>query len=511
LNTSEFDESTNFFWDFGPSASPSTSTAEDPGDILFTVEGTVQIELTVTEGGCVVSVVLNLEVEPLPLAEITDLEPCEGLAIAFENNSIESDDYFWDFGIDAIESDTSDLFEPEFIYPDTGSFDVMLIAGPGLLCADTSFQTVLAFEPVIADFAISGGDCFGEGRLYFISNNGQFTDVAEFDWDFDANSIPSSSDLENPEEIIFTSGGVYNIDLTITEGICSDSQSVEIVVDPIPIAVIDAQNVFCDGLELELVNLSVNTASYFWQFGHPEPNSTSTEQNPSHLFPDYGDYLVTLIVSSGTSCADTTSIIVQLLEEDPIDLTYSLSVPGPCTESAEVSLLFTGEGADQITWDLGDGTLLEGNEFTYLYDSEGTYTITVYGYHELCEFEDQASTEIIIENFLLAEKLVLPNVFSPNNDGKNDLFLPFFGDDNNNPIALPEGRSILDYLEVWEIRIYNRWGALVFENTNVQAAWDGRIEGEPVSEGSYYCVVSYKKRCDNFAPITLEHDFTLMR
>jgi len=167
LNTSEFDESTNFFWDFGPSASPSTSTAEDPGDILFTVEGTVQIELTVTEGGCVVSVVLNLEVEPLPLAEITDLEPCEGLAIAFENNSIESDDYFWDFGIDAIESDTSDLFEPEFIYPDTGSFDVMLIAGPGLLCADTSFQTVLAFEPVIADFAISGGRLLWRRQIVF--------------------------------------------------------------------------------------------------------------------------------------------------------------------------------------------------------------------------------------------------------------------------------------------------------------------------------------------------------
>ena len=125
--------------------------------------------------------------------------------------------------------------------------------------------------------------------------------------------------------------------------------------------------------------------------------------------------------------------------------------------------------------------------------------------------KNQLSTSNLKTIYLIVRDVVVPNVFTPNNDGKNDLYLAFFEDDMGDRIVLPEGRSILDCLDVWEVRIYNKWGALVFENSPVQPAWDGRIEGDTASDGAYYCVLSYQKRCRNGPLEIIEHDFSLMK
>ncbi len=268
----------------------------------------------------------------------------------------------------------------------------------------------------------------------------------------------------------------------------------------------------CTGTTVQFDNYSATDNLWLWDFGVTNSDDdNSTEYEPDFEFPEYGTYDVTLVLNPGSDCEDQVTIPVIVSPEDPIELQFSYAVPGECSESTEVSFLYTGEGADEIVWDLGDGSVLEGTNIDHQYSDFGTYTVSITGYNEYCDFEETSTFEFDFENYLVEERLVLPNVFSPNNDGKNDVFLPFFGDENDNPITLPDGRGILDYLDVWEIRIYNRWGSLVFENNNVQPGWDGKIEGEPVAEGTYYCVISFKKRCDSGAGVTLEHDFTLMR
>lgn len=268
----------------------------------------------------------------------------------------------------------------------------------------------------------------------------------------------------------------------------------------------------CTGTSVQFENYTDQNNTWLWDFGVSDTNDdTSTEYAPSFDFPDFGTYEVTLVMNPGSDCSDQVTIPIIVSPEDPIELQFSYAVPGECSESTEVSFLYSGEGADEIVWDLGDGSVLEGTNIDYQYGDFGNYSVSITGYNEYCDYEETSTFEFEFENYLVEERLVLPNVFSPNNDGKNDVFLPFFGDDNSNPITLPDGRGILDYLDVWEIRIYNRWGSLVFENNNVQPGWDGKIEGEPVAEGTYYCVVSFKKLCDSGSAITIEHDFTLMR
>jgi len=58
----------------------------------------------------------------------------------------------------------------------------------------------------------------------------------------------------------------------------------------------------------------------------------------------------------------------------------------------------------------------------------------------------------------------LPNVFSPNNDGENDVLKMYFGN--------------MQCIKTFEMRIYNRWGEKVFETTDPVAEWDGSYKGK---------------------------------
>jgi gliding motility-associated-like protein len=73
-----------------------------------------------------------------------------------------------------------------------------------------------------------------------------------------------------------------------------------------------------------------------------------------------------------------------------------------------------------------------------------------------------------ITSFRQSAKIILPNAFSPNNDGLNDIF---------------ELEGI--YISQFKISVYNRWGELVYYSDNIKQAWDGKMNGEHLPEGIY--------------------------
>lgn len=93
----------------------------------------------------------------------------------------------------------------------------------------------------------------------------------------------------------------------------------------------------------------------------------------------------------------------------------------------------------------------------------------------------------------------LPNVFTPgNNDGKNDLYVPF-------PYR---------YIESINLKIYNRWGKLVFETQNPEINWDGidKDSGQPCSSGVYFYVCQvYEERFDGISSRTLKGNIQIFR
>ena len=96
--------------------------------------------------------------DPNIVASVTPQQPeqlCIGETIQFVNESINGEDFLWDFGIDGTDTDVSTELEPQFTYPEVGTYEVTLIANPDWPCADTStqiFDVFMPLDPVIEPY-----------------------------------------------------------------------------------------------------------------------------------------------------------------------------------------------------------------------------------------------------------------------------------------------------------------------------------------------------------------------
>lgn len=87
----------------------------------------------------------------------------------------------------------------------------------------------------------------------------------------------------------------------------------------------------------------------------------------------------------------------------------------------------------------------------------------------------QTCTQRFSVNIGSYEKLLLPNIFTPNNDNRNDVFRPM------EMCGVASGT----------LKIFNRWGQLVFETSEINAGWNGRVNGSKSADGVYFYLVEY--------------------
>ena len=109
---------------------------------------------------------------------------------------------------------------------------------------------------------------------------------------------------------------------------------------------------------------------------------------------------------------------------------------------------------------------------------DDVYTVSltsVTGCNSLLKSKITLNPPAIVPGYLLEQ-----NVFSPNGDGKNDVFKT----------------SQFKYVYVFHIEIFNRWGLKVFESSDATKEWDGKINGAEADAGVYYWMARYQSTCD---------------
>ena len=106
-------------------------------------------------------------------------------------------------------------------------------------------------------------------------------------------------------------------------------------------------------------------------------------------------------------------------------------------------------------------------DIRYTFSEPGSYRVVCAVNNATCTSDSMEVTVAVAESYL-----AVPNVFTPNGDGKNDEFRVAY-------------RSLRDF-HIW---VYNRWGKLVYESTDPAKGWDGNINGRPAAEGAYFYVV----------------------
>ena len=222
----------------------------------------------------------------------------------------------WNFG----DGNTSNDFEPAYMYQDTGLFTISLVTTNPLGCSDTSAQEVRVWPQPIAEIvAQPDKGCTPPVLEVNLSNASQhFTRSI---WKF--GDSPDSSFVTNPGiHPYFVNDTFYLVTLQVDYlGKCFDYDTVRIDVEPAPVADFDLliTGDTCRG-EARIVtqNNSLNANHYFWDFGN---QYFSFETNDSAHYNQAGTYAIMLIASNDTiGCKDTTIQLFHL--RNPTDSSF---------------------------------------------------------------------------------------------------------------------------------------------------------------------------------------------
>jgi gliding motility-associated-like protein len=134
--------------------------------------------------------------------------------------------------------------------------------------------------------------------------------------------------------------------------------------------------------------------------------------------------------------------------------------------------------------------------------------VVLEAYNEICDVTEQFTAEVQVGLGPIVTELIIPNVFTPNNDNKNRLFRVAYAMEEE---VLPEGRNFFDYLSMYRLLIYNRWGNLVYDSdVDGLQGWDGG-DNRDDTESTFYFILEYQRKCLDEAPIRREGHLTLLR
>ena len=231
---------------------------------------------------------------------------------------------------------------------------------------------------------------------------------------------------------------------------CVGRDSVQVVVSAKPVGSIVGDTLLCIGDRTEL--LGAGAEVYSWSAG-----STSASISLTPI----SDTPIWMIPETQGCTGDTVFATVRVFTYP--DALFSVNL----TEGfapLEVGFINGSVGATSYSWDFGDGGSSTDESPFYIYNKKGTYTVNLVASNE-GECTDSVSFSFIS---VFGPTFYLPNAFSPNNDGRNDLFvIPSVG------------------LESISIVIYDRWGRVITESNALDFSWDGTSEGKLLPEGTY--------------------------
>ena len=211
--------------------------------------------------------------------------------------------------------------------------------------------------------------------------------------------------------------------------------------------------------------------SYAWNFGNDDLDSVF---NPTYVFTQPGIFSPSLLLTDTFGCQDSikyenlirvANIPKADFTADPLELHIS-----------DATVYFTNKSndADKYVWtfgsadNLGVGTNAEDNP-TWTFSRAGFYSVQLLALSDLGCFDTASITIHVVD-----DRLFISNLITPNGDGVNDAF-KFKGDHSA--------------MANFKCDIYNRWGTVIYSTQNPGFSWDGALNGEIVSPGTYFYTI----------------------
>lgn len=389
---------------------------------------------------------------------------CLGDPITFLNNSSNALTYEWDFG-DGSPINTQN--SPTHTYTSGGTFQVKLIARNPNVCRvvdSTTLTVTIDTNNINADFDVDVIDSCGPytAVLTNTSKFGSTPNTATFTWDLgDGTTFTGTT----PPTHTYPSKGTYTIKLVMNDpNACNAPDSVTKTISfngTIVEADWEFPDIKCAQDTALFNNKSTNATNYLWVFGDGD---SSTVTSPVHNYDTAGTFLVKFYAFNPNTCNKVDSIQSTITLRDNPTANF---VHAPVIPETNEPVTFTNKSinADTYNWNFGDGNgSQDENPAPHLYRKTGRYTVCLTAItREGCI--DRLCKPVEADVYPLAD---LPNAFSPNKDGAND-------------VLYVRGSGIEEMI----LKIYNRWGEVIFETTDQDIGWDGTYKGKEQPMESY--------------------------
>lgn len=270
-----------------------------------------------------------------------------------------------------------------------------------------------------------------------------------------------------------TSSTVYTV--TVSDG-CSPTSTGTVLVNLFPSRPISFTADSLTGCQALCINFVDSVAGVLktitWNFGD---GGTANITNPTHCYSAPGVYTVELTVTNDSGCvvSKTKPNMITVYPDPKANFSWTPQYP----TNIDPTIGFIGSETDTTSkiiswvWSFGDKT--DSTSFTqntiHTYGDTGVYcpqliVTDMHGCHDTIDHCIDIKPQFTI---------YIPNAFTPNGDGLNDVFLP-------------KG----DYIENFEMYVFDRWGEQIYHTTNINQGWDGTMHGNKVQEDTYVYLIT---------------------
>lgn len=317
------------------------------------------------------------------------------------------------------------------------------MSAPMTIAAD-----VFQFSPANLLVSATPSICAGASATITTSTNGN-TGPLTWNW---SNNFTGPG----PHVVYPVATTTYSVNVTNVCGVVVPA-TVLVTVHPIPVVGVSSQFASgCDNVNLAFTDTATANAGcfYAWDFGD---NSTGTGAATNHDYSASGTYTVSVVVTSPFGCQGSNSNQVSVIVYD--SPTANFSIASDELSIIEPTAVFSNECSPNTIgwwWDFGDSATSTTASPSHAYQQQGTYNVRLIAE----SFGGCVDTMIQPLEVVPEFTVFIPSAFTPNGDGVNEVFYVY-------------GSEITTF----NMKMFDRWGNLIFESDDLNEGWDGRANG----------------------------------
>lgn len=437
------------------------SGVTNPGNVAnfnATVAGTYSVVVTNATTTCVSASGSGIvTINPLPVVTVNNPTACNGQTanVVATPDVAATYDYAWTVPGGATNPGNVDNINATI----AGTYSV-IISNTATTCVSGSASGVVTINPLPTVTVNNPSACAGQNATV-VANPGTAGSYS-YIWTVPAGAV----DPGNVSSFGTAVSGTYSVVITDVSTTCvSASGSGVVGLNPLPvIQIVSNLQAGCEPFPVQFsVSSTPQTQSAVWNFGN---GTTSNSLSPSSLYVNDGVFDVSVIVTDVNGCSNslTENDFITVYPKPVVSFTVSPTT-GMVNEELSFVSSYTQTPATWY-WFFGDGNSQTNTVPTanYAYTFTGNYTAVHVVETEL------GCRDTVDKPITVITRIIVPNVLTPNNDGFNDSFFV-------------EG---LQFVEGAEMKIYNRWGKLIYHSSNYGNKWDG----ENHAEGVYFFVLT---------------------